>query len=149
MAKLSRKSPILKKKRVLPCTSCTGKKYGRSFLFAKKKKRSRKYPNYQDYLNSPEWKKKTKLARESTHYRCTLFPFLKADLTHHLTYDNVEYEWIWRDIVPLSSYAHGLVHSLLGRKLDHSLTPFFNALLRSLYPLVVVLGWLLPKRRKR
>ncbi len=73
---------------------------------------------YLDYLNSEGWKSKSRWVRGLTGNRCCLFPFLRANQAHHLTY-----YWIgklgWNDfgfelpvvhLVPLSEIAHKIVH---------------------------------------
>ena len=54
---------------------------------------------------SPEWKKKSKHVQRMTSNHCILFPWIKSNHAHHLTYQNLEREMPVRDIVPLSKTA--------------------------------------------
>lgn len=40
-----------------------------------------------------------------------MFPWLSANVSHHLTYENLESEKYIRDCIPLSNFAHGLIHT--------------------------------------
>lgn len=73
---------------------------------------------YLNYLNSEGWRSKSRWVRGLTGNRCCLFPFLRANQAHHLTY-----YWIgklgWNDfgfelpvvhLVSLSETAHKIVH---------------------------------------
>lgn len=85
-------------------------------------KKSRAYRNY---ITSFAWRKKSRWVRsltcpwwtKSKKGRCSLFPFLAAEQTHHLTYffifnigwDNFGFEQPGWHLIPLSEFAHNLV----------------------------------------
>lgn len=66
---------------------------------------------YNRYLGSPVWRSRAARCLRLTKGRCALFSFLRARHAHHLDYSNFEHEWVVRDIVPLSEWAHRLVHA--------------------------------------
>lgn len=65
---------------------------------------------YQYYINSPEWKQKSKRIQKMTKNRCVVFPWLRSNHTHHLTYRNLKHEIAIRDCVPVSRFAHKILH---------------------------------------
>lgn len=74
--------------------------------------------NYRNYIKSPHWRKKSKWVRGLTKGRCSFFPFLPAQETHHLTY-YIFLNMGWNSfgselpvihLVPLSRFAHKIVH---------------------------------------
>ena len=67
-------------------------------------------PEYLNYINSSEWKDKSKKCQGLTRKHCILFPWLKSRHTHHLTYKNMKSEIPIRDTVPLSVTAHKIIH---------------------------------------
>lgn len=64
--------------------------------------------NYTSYIQSSAWRAKSKRCLSSAN--CCLFPWLKPRHAHHLTYKNLGKELLWRDVLPLSKTAHGIVH---------------------------------------
>lgn len=70
-------------------------------------------PKYSHYIRSHQWRAKSKRAIARTKGRCCLFPWQKANHTHHLTYRNLGKELLIRDVVPLSKVAHKIVHCRL------------------------------------
>ena len=73
---------------------------------------------YLNYLNSDGWKSKSRWVRGLTGNRCCLFPFLRANQAHHLTYYSI-FRLGWNDfgfeqpilhLVSLSETAHKIVH---------------------------------------
>ena len=73
---------------------------------------------YLNYLNSPTWQKKSRWVRGLTRNRCCLFPFLRANQAHHLTYYLILH-WGWNNfgfelpvahLVSVSETAHKIVH---------------------------------------
>ncbi|BCL39777.1 hypothetical protein [Nostoc sp. MS1] len=65
---------------------------------------------YLAYIHSPQWKAKSKQCQQLTLNHCVFLPWHKSNHAHHLTYNNLEYEMPVRDIVPLSNFAHEIVH---------------------------------------
>lgn len=65
---------------------------------------------YKTYIISDEWRAKSRNVRDLTNNHCVLFPWMKANHAHHLTYQNMENEIPVRDIIPLSKTAHSIVH---------------------------------------
>jgi len=65
---------------------------------------------YKSYILSSDWYARRRAVLKIWRNRCALFPWLKADECHHLTYRNLTREIPWRDCLPLSKAAHRLVH---------------------------------------
>lgn len=59
---------------------------------------------YNAYIKSKKWRRKSD--RYLSISNCCLFPWLKATHAHHLSYDNLEKETFWFDVLPLSRFAH-------------------------------------------
>lgn len=95
---------------------------------------SKQSSRYKKYLKSSHWQRKSRWVRSLTRPwwqsskkpgRCVLFPWLKAEETHHMTYFFwLKFGWnsfgwelpIWH-LVPLSKKAHNFVgKSLLWRQ---------------------------------
>ncbi len=85
-------------------------------------------PEYLAYINSRKWKTRSKEIRLINGNRCILFPWLKSNETHHMTYRNLKKELLIRDVVPLSRFAHKLIHSKIFWKTG--LRPWVNYYLR-------------------
>lgn len=66
---------------------------------------------YFSYINSPEWKGKSRFFRSLTNNRCSIFPWLKATDAHHLTYDNLRDEYYIKDCIPVSRFVHNIIHN--------------------------------------
>lgn len=62
--------------------------------------------HYQAYIRSPKWRIKSRTAIKLWGGRCALFPFLKANHTHHLSYVNLTNEWYFFDIIPVNEWIH-------------------------------------------
>ena len=65
---------------------------------------------YLYYINSTEWKQKSRNIQKMTKNRCIVFPWLRSNHTHHLTYRNLKHEIAIRDCVPVSKFAHKILH---------------------------------------
>lgn len=65
---------------------------------------------YKSYIRSADWYARRRNILKVWRNRCALFPWLKADECHHLTYQNLQHERAWVDCIPLSKTAHWLVH---------------------------------------
>lgn len=96
--------------------------------------------NYQSYIRSRDWYSKSANFQSRTGNRCALFPWLTATDAHHLTYKNLGNEMYVRDCVPLSRYAHNLIHNSMlsvllwqgkGKKGTAPLRTPFNYILRA------------------
>jgi hypothetical protein len=92
---------------------------------------------YLAYIHSTKWKHKSKHCQQLTKYHCIIFPWLRSNHAHHLTYHNLENEIPVRDIVPLSKIAHSIVHYSLFWKTR--LRPLVNVLLRFLMFLWIII----------
>lgn len=101
--------------------------------------------NYLAWIQSPEWKAKSKKCQSWTKYHCIVFPWLKSRHCHHLTYKNMKNEVPIRDIVPLSKIAHSIIHWRIFWK--SPLRPWANTILRVLMVLWVIF-WMLPIGKK-
>ena len=68
---------------------------------------------YQSYIHSREWQQKSRKMRGIMSDRCAVFPFLKSNNTHHMTYANLGREVLLRDCIPLNGFVHnGIVHPI-------------------------------------
>lgn len=94
---------------------------------------------YDEYIQSPEWRQKSRDCQLLTRSRCILFPWKNSYCSHHLTYRNLKQELVIRDIVPLSAEAHTFIHFGWGGILwnDRHYREIINWVLRLLF-----LGWL-------
>lgn len=107
---------------------------------------------YYEYINSETWKSKSKHCQSLTGNRCVMFPWLRSRSSHHLTYDNFKRELPLRDIVPLSGFAHWMVHIPIFWGANRKASPFrlpINVLLRVLFVPVALLGVLLPTKKTK
>lgn len=66
--------------------------------------------SYRSYIRSADWYARRRAILKIWRNRCALFPWMAADECHHLTYRNLTREVPWRDCLPLSKFAHQLVH---------------------------------------
>lgn len=104
-------------------------------------------PNeYLDYIKTPQWRNKSKQIQGMSANHCILFPWLKSNDAHHLTYKNLKNEIPIRDIVPLSRYAHNIVHLPIFWKTF--LRIWINWLLRSLAIFWIIFWFLFKGIRK-
>lgn len=72
-------------------------------------------PDYYEYLNSPEWKKKSRAAKRREEYRCQLCYRHQDEVqldAHHRTYERLGHEKP-TDIVVLCHDCHGKFHNKL------------------------------------
>lgn len=67
-------------------------------------------PEYYEYINSKKWKNRSRLYQFITGGRCSIFPWLPANCSHHLTYNNLYSEVYLRDCIPLSNTVHKWIH---------------------------------------
>jgi len=86
-------------------------------------------PEYLNYINSSEWKDKSKKCQFLTRKHCILFPWLSSRHTHHMTYRNMKSEIPIRDTVALSVTAHKIVHWRIFWK-NKKVRPYVNYFLR-------------------
>lgn len=76
--------------------------------------------NYRVYITSPEWRDKHKDFLKRSHYRCSMFPFIKVGKKHrynchHMNYDNLGSEELWVDVICLCPFAHSfIIHGILS-----------------------------------
>ena len=75
---------------------------------------AREKVNYYSYMNSNEWKNKSRKFRRKTGDRCQIFPWLKAESSHHATYENLGSEQWNIDCIVVSQSAHKLIHGWLA-----------------------------------
>ncbi len=61
---------------------------------------------YYEYLNSAEWHRKSRFFQGVMQNRDCVFPFLKTQDAHHMTYRNLKHEVFLRDVVPLNKTFH-------------------------------------------
>ena len=66
--------------------------------------------NYVNYMQSAAWRLHARSCLRLTRGRCALIPLLPAIEAHHLHYGHLRSEWVIIDTVPLSRFAHSLVH---------------------------------------
>ena len=65
---------------------------------------------YNTYIKSPLWYSRSASYKALTCGRCSILPILKANVSHHLTYNNLESEKYIRDCIPLSHFVHEFIH---------------------------------------
>lgn len=65
---------------------------------------------YNTYIRSNVWYAKSARFKAAAGGRCVMFPWMAAQVSHHLTYDNLHDEKFIRDCIPLSRFAHSLIH---------------------------------------
>lgn len=61
---------------------------------------------YDEYMNSAEWHRKSRFFQNVLQNRDCVFPLLPSQDAHHLTYQNLEHEAFLRDAVPLNKTFH-------------------------------------------
>ena len=91
---------------------------------------------YISWINSKDWKVKSRKCQALTIKSCILFPWLDSRHTHHLTYRNMKSERPIRDTVPLSVMAHKLIHLRIFWKTG--LRKYINYFLRFLMILSII-----------
>ena len=104
-------------------------------------------PSYYAYINSPEWRAKSKQCQALTKNHCVLFFWLKSQHCHHLSYRNLQKEIPLRDTVPLSKSAHWIVHRWFFWRTP--LRSLVNFALRVLMVFWIVAWMVLPKSRRK
>jgi hypothetical protein len=92
---------------------------------------------YQEYINSDGWRSKHPEWLKQAKHRCQLtgFPVGKSGgkyhgyAIHHLHYNSLGKEEYWRDVLPVTHFAHWLIHQVLGghAKASKQRAPFPNA----------------------
>jgi hypothetical protein len=74
--------------------------------------------NYRDYITSPEWRSKHKDFLKRSRYRCSFLPLLsvkKRYNCHHMNYENLGDEELWRDVIVLHPFIHKwIIHGILS-----------------------------------
>jgi hypothetical protein len=65
---------------------------------------------HDDWKASPEWREMSRKFRNMSGNRCGVLPWLRANCSHHLTYDNLCEEKYIRDCIPLSNAVHHWIH---------------------------------------
>lgn len=76
--------------------------------------------NYRNYITSPEWRSKHKDFLAKSHYRCSMFSFVKVGKKaryniHHMNYNCLGNERLWDDVICLCPFAHTfIIHGLLS-----------------------------------
>ena len=66
---------------------------------------------YYNHINSPEWRKRSRVIRARSGDRCCLFPWKRAVEAHHMVYTpGFKHERYGIECVPLSKEAHDWVH---------------------------------------
>ena len=103
-------------------------------------------PEYYEYINSKKWKGRSRFYQFITAGRCSIFPWLPANCSHHLTYDNLYKEVYWRDCIPLSNAVHQWIHfGKVGAYYwqdQHGRRRKMNAVLRTVAALVTLVATL-------
>ena len=84
---------------------------------------------YISWINSKEWKSKSRKCQSLTNNHCILFPWLNSRHCHHLSYRNMTREIPVRDTVALSATAHNIVHWKIFWK-NKKVRPYINYVLR-------------------
>lgn len=84
---------------------------------------------YLQWINSPEWKIKSRKCQQLTRKHCIVFPWLNSRHSHHMTYRNMKSEMPIRDTVPLSVTAHKIIHWRIFWK-NKKVRPYVNYFLR-------------------
>ncbi len=64
---------------------------------------------YIEYLKSDDWQERRKEMMDEAGWECSECGE-KAKELHHLSYDNLGFEMLWVDVVPLCSKCHKEVH---------------------------------------
>lgn len=76
--------------------------------------------NYRDYITSRQWRSLQKQFLKDSGYRCAMFRWIQCGKgakyhCHHMNYENLGSEQLWRDVVVLSPFAHNfIIHGLLS-----------------------------------
>lgn len=84
---------------------------------------------YLSYINSEQWKAKSRKCQSLTRKHCILFAWLKSRHCHHMTYRNMTEEIPIRDTVALSVTAHKIIHFPIFWK-NKKVRPYINYFLR-------------------
>lgn len=75
--------------------------------------------NYRDYIISPEWRNKHPDFLKRSRYRCA-FSLLRVGKgkrynCHHMNYENLGDEELWRDVIVLHPWIHKwIIHGILS-----------------------------------
>ena len=66
------------------------------------------------HMNSDAWRRRSRFFRNVMLNRDCVFPFLKSQDAHHMTYRNLKHEIFLRDVVPLNKKFHlGVLHPFM------------------------------------
>ena len=68
-----------------------------------------KKPNYKGYIHSPQWRQKLPHFHSFLCGQDCIFPWVKANHIHHLTYARLGREIFIIDVVPLHKITHAIV----------------------------------------
>jgi len=96
---------------------------------------------YEDYLQSPEWRDKRRKWLKRSGYRCAMFPWVEVGTrgnpadTHHMHYRTFKRERFGRDVVMLCPFAHRkIIHGFLsGGRIPQQQDSFPNAAQRAVH----------------
>jgi hypothetical protein len=76
--------------------------------------------DYRRYITSSEWRNKHKEFLKRSHYRCSMFPFIKVGRkarynVHHMNYKNLGDETLWVDVIVVCPFVHNfIIHGILS-----------------------------------
>ena len=78
-----------------------------------------KYKNYDEYLQSDEWKAKAEARRIIDNNRCVICECIGTNFNklncHHISYRNIYNEDIERDLVTVCNTCHLSIHKMMNR----------------------------------
>lgn len=78
--------------------------------------------NYNDYLNSEEWKAKARQRLQIDNYVCqgccSKGSALNPLQVHHMTYKNIYHEDVYKDLVSVCRSCHAILHNTLHRVIN-------------------------------
>lgn len=71
---------------------------------------------YDEYMQSPEWQRIRQLRIQIDGGKCAMCGKASDNLeVHHMRYNNLGCEDVWRDVVSLCAPCHEAVHALMNR----------------------------------
>lgn len=76
--------------------------------------------NYREYIISDSWRSLHPIFLEKSKHRCSMFPWVKCGKRrryniHHMNYNNLGDEQLWKDVVVVSPFAHKwIIHGILS-----------------------------------
>jgi hypothetical protein len=81
-------------------------------------------PTYRTYISSDKWRSRHRPWLKQSGNRCSMFPWIRLGQVggkyhpydmHHTTYERLGKEKLWRDVLPLSPFAHDwVIHGILS-----------------------------------